>query len=246
MEVHEIRPLGDDVLVHATLAGRTSSGASIQQPFGAVCSDFRDGLVAETRYYRTWEEALASVGQPEIVYRRASPSDALDVAHLHAASWRAHYRGAYSDTFLDGDVVDDRVAFWTERLAREDDDRLTLVARSRERLVGFAHTVLGADPEWGALLENLHVARQTHRRGVGRRLMGDTAAELLQRSSSQGLHLWVLEQNRAAQAFYEALGGTHVGTSPTLPPGGDPTRLAGTPMRRRYAWPDPRVLLAEP
>ena len=187
-----------------------------------------------------------SAPAPEVVYRRASPSDALDVAHLHADSWRAHYRGAYSDTFLDGDVVDDRVAFWTERLASEDEDRFTLVARSRERLVGFAHTVLGADPEWGALLENLHVARQTHRRGVGRRLMGDTAAELLERSSSEGLHLWVLEQNRAAQAFYEALGGTHVGSSPTLAPGGDPTRLAGTPMRRRYAWPDPRVLLPEP
>ena len=76
--------------------------------------------------------------------------------------------------------------------------------------------------------------------------MGHTAAELLERSSSEGLHLWVLEQNRAAQAFYEALGGTLVGSSPTLAPGGDPTRLSGTPMRRRYAWPDPRVLLPEP
>ena len=84
---------------------------------------------------------LASVGQcSEIVYRRASPSDALDVAYLHADSWRAHYRGAYADGFLDGEVVDDRVAFWTERLASEDEDRLTLIARSAERLVGFAHT----------------------------------------------------------------------------------------------------------
>ncbi len=192
------------------------------------------------------EEALASVGSREVSYRRAGPRDAVDVAHLHADSWRAHYRGAYSDAFLDGDVVEDRVAFWTERLTGEDQYRFTLIAHAREGLVGFAHTVLGADPTWGALLENLHVARGAHRQGVGRRLLGHTAAVLLERSPSEGLHLWVLEQNRAAQAFYESLGGTHVGSSPTPAPGGDPTRLSGTPMRRRYAWPDPGLLLPEP
>ena len=187
-----------------------------------------------------------SAPAPEVVYRRANPSDAVDIAHLHADSWRAHYRGAYSDPFLDGDVVDDRVAFWTERLANEDPDRFTLTARSHDALVGFAHTALRVDPTWGALLENLHVAPATHRRGVGRLLMGHTAAVMLERSPSEGLHLWVLEQNRAAQSFYEALGGTHVGSSPTPAPGGDPARLSGTPMRRRYAWPDPGALLLEP
>ncbi|HTY98152.1 MAG TPA: GNAT family N-acetyltransferase [Solirubrobacteraceae bacterium] len=190
-------------------------------------------------------ETLASVGSAEVLYRHARPSDAVEVAHLHADSWRAHYRGAYSDAFLDGDVVDDRVAFWTRRLGSEDPDRFTLLARSRDGLIGFAHTALAADPEWGALLENLHVARCAHRRGVGRRLMGRTAGVLLERSPSEGLHLWVLEQNRAARAFYEALGGSHVDSSATPAPGGDPARLAGTPMRRRYAWRDPRVLLAE-
>jgi ketosteroid isomerase-like protein len=61
-ETHEVREVGDDVLIHATLVGRTSSGVEIHQAFGAVCSDFRDGLVTETRYYRTWPEALESVG----------------------------------------------------------------------------------------------------------------------------------------------------------------------------------------
>ena len=87
---------------------------------------------------------------PEVVYRRAGPSDALDVAHLHADSWRAHYRGAYSDSFLDGDVVDDRVAFWTERLASEDEHRFTLVARSPEPLSG-SPTRLWAQTRSGAL-----------------------------------------------------------------------------------------------
>jgi hypothetical protein len=28
--------------------------------------------------------------------------------NLHADSWRRHYRGAYADAFLDGDVLADR------------------------------------------------------------------------------------------------------------------------------------------
>ena len=53
-EVHELRPLGDDVLVHATLVGRTSPrGRRFSNLFWRPPLGLRDGLVAETRYYRT-------------------------------------------------------------------------------------------------------------------------------------------------------------------------------------------------
>lgn len=52
--------------------------------------------------------------------RLANPSDAEAIATLHAGSWRRHYRGAYSDAFLDGDVVSDRLAVWAERLREPD------------------------------------------------------------------------------------------------------------------------------
>jgi hypothetical protein len=41
-------------------------------------------------------------------FRPAGPDDAEKVGMLHADSWRRHYRGAYADSFLDGDVVADR------------------------------------------------------------------------------------------------------------------------------------------
>ena len=47
--------------------------------------------------------------------RVAGRSDAAAIAALHADSWRRHYRGAYSDAFLDGDVHADRLAVWTEQ-----------------------------------------------------------------------------------------------------------------------------------
>lgn len=49
-------------------------------------------------------------------FRLAAATDAAAIADLHAQSWRRHYRGAYSDAFLDGDVAADRLAAWTERL----------------------------------------------------------------------------------------------------------------------------------
>jgi len=38
-------------------------------------------------------------------FRPARASDSEAIAALHADSWRRHYRGAYSDAFLDGDVA---------------------------------------------------------------------------------------------------------------------------------------------
>ena len=100
-----------------------------------------------------------------IQYRLAHDADAPAVAALHADSWRRHYRGAYSDTYLDGDLASDRLAVWTERLRKPGPDQCTIVAAHDGVVVGFAHTILEDDPTWGALLENLHVP--TRSRGGG-------------------------------------------------------------------------------
>jgi ribosomal protein S18 acetylase RimI-like enzyme len=103
-------------------------------------------------------------------------------------------------------------------------------------LVGFANTFFDDDPAWGALLDNLHVAHGHNRRGIGSRLLALTAEAVLERPEPTGLYLWVLEQNRAAQAFYEACGGRRVGRRPVQPPGGVAGRLTGSPMGLLYAW----------
>src|SRR2546422_1092551 len=91
-------------------------------------------------------------------FRLAGPSDAEAVAGLHADSWRRHYRGAYSDAFLDADVFADRLAVWTDRLSEGRSDQCTIVAECDGAVVGFAHTALEDDERWGALLHNLHVS----------------------------------------------------------------------------------------
>ncbi|HEY8745743.1 MAG TPA: GNAT family N-acetyltransferase [Chloroflexota bacterium] len=175
-------------------------------------------------------------------FRLAGPADAEAVANLHAASWRRHYRDAYSDAFLDGDVGADRLAVWTDRLWQPDPQRCTILAEEGS-LVGFATTVFDDDPTWGALLDNLHVADGHKRRGIGSRLLALTADAVIARPEKTGLYLWVLEQNVDAQAFYHARGGRCVERTLVSPPGGIASRLTGAPMKLRYAWQEPTTLL---
>ena len=176
-------------------------------------------------------------------FRAACPGDAHAVAALHAGSWQRHYRGAYSDAFLDNDAAGYLLALWTERLAVLDPRAPTVLAERGGAVVGLAHTLLGQDATWGALIDNLHVLQGLKRQGVGTRLLALTGRAVLDWSPSSGLYLWVLEQNTGARAFYAARGGACVERREVTPPGGDPSRLNGKPMGLRYAWPDPSKLL---
>jgi ribosomal protein S18 acetylase RimI-like enzyme len=178
-----------------------------------------------------------------VEYRRAQAPDADPIAALHADSWQRHYRGAYSDAFLDGDVLDDRRAWWTSQLMDPQPNHYTVVAETRDDVVGFAHTILDADETWGALLDNLHVTTRLHRCGIGTHLMVMTADYLLAIGTPR-LFLWVLEQNTAAQRFYASRGGANVERAAVSPPGGNRDRLAGTPMKLRFAWTDISDLVA--
>jgi hypothetical protein len=174
--------------------------------------------------------------QASLQFRAATADDAQAVADLHADSWRRHYRGAYADAFLDGDVAEYLRPLWTERLAAPLPRSRTVLAEYGGQLVGLAHTFLDEDPTWGAFLDNLHVAHWLKRRGIGAHLLTLTRRAVRDWSPSSGLYLWVLEQNADARAFYAAQGGVCVGRDDVPPPGGDPARLTGSPIGLRYAW----------
>ncbi len=180
----------------------------------------------------------------ELRFRAACPGDAHAIAGLHAGSWQRHYRGAYSDAFLDHDTAGYLLPLWTARLATPDPQARTILAERDGTVVGLAHTLLGQDATWGAFTDNLHVLHGLKRQGIGTRLLALTGQAVLDWSPASGLYLWVLEQNSDARAFYAARGGACVERGEVPPPGGDAARLNGTPMGLRYAWRDPSKLLA--
>jgi len=170
-------------------------------------------------------------------FRSAGPEDAEQVAALHADSWRRHYRGAYADSFLDGDIETERRAVWLTRLAAPT-DTATVLAEDNDRLVGFVHVAFDNDPKWGSLLDNLHVQHDQRRTGIGTQLLARAGRAVSDSANGKAMYLWVLHQNTAAQQFYLAVGAANVETAPVPPPGGDPTRLNGAPDCFRMAWPD--------
>jgi ribosomal protein S18 acetylase RimI-like enzyme len=183
------------------------------------------------------------------VFRTAIVKDAEAVAHLHADSWRRHYRGAYSDSYLDGDILSDRVAVWSQRLDASAGmvtgagRAVTTLAEDEAGLAGFVHVVLDEDPRWGTLLDNLHIRLDRQRTGLGTALIRRAAAAVAERAQSPLMYLWVQEQNQSAQRFYAAMGGTCVEKAPIDPPGGVPDRLAGAPNKLRIVWPDASKLV---
>ena len=179
--------------------------------------------------------------QQEMIFREASRHDVEAIAALHAESWQQHYRGAYLDSFLDGDVLADRLAVWHARLATPSATHFTIGAFQSGEVVGFVHMILDQDPHWGTLLDNLHVTYRLKRHGIGRRLLTEAARELVQRRpADRQFYLWVLAQNRAAQAFYAACGGASAEIALSGPfPGG------GRALSHRIVWTDAAVLVSK-
>ena len=167
--------------------------------------------------------------------RPAAAGDVDAIARLHADSWRRAYRGALRDDYLDGDILPERLAVWRARLETPEAGEVAstvLAVDDDDRLLGFAHTIADVEPEWGSLLDNLHVVHDRRREGIGATLLRASASWVAATARRPVLHLWVLEANVTARRFYDDLGGRDVGGDVWEPPGG------GTAARRRYAWTD--------
>jgi ribosomal protein S18 acetylase RimI-like enzyme len=169
--------------------------------------------------------------------RETKKSDAEPIARLHAESWRTAYRGALSDAYLDGPIEAERIDFWRSRFEKPAENQFVVVAESRRHIAGFVCAYGGHDRQWGTFLDNLHVAPEQQRRGIGARLMVALASWSIKAYPGQGIYLWVLESNAAAQRFYEQMGGENAGVDVWTPPDGSAL------PKIRFAWPDTHALL---
>lgn len=171
-----------------------------------------------------------------IEYRPAEPSDADAIAHLHTRSWRESYRGSFSDEFLDGQLPEERIRVWRGRLDRPAENQFVQLAFDAASLVGFVCAYGANDPQWGSLVDNLHVAIDVKRNGIGTSLMRQAGTWLDSLYPNLGVYLFVLEANSSARCFYERLGGNNSGVSTMETHGGAVVRSC------RYVWPRARAL----
>ena len=167
-----------------------------------------------------------------IILRQADFSDYSAIAELHADSWKKNYRGIYSDRFLENEVDKDRLNVWFQRLESPVKNQLTTVAVLNNTIVGFSCAFLNDDPVFGSLIDNLHVTTTSQKSGIGKMLLADCAASIIQKGDNKKMYLWVYDSNHNAKAFYERLGGTKFETI-------EKTNTDGTTaMSCRYTWDD--------
>ena len=165
-----------------------------------------------------------------MTYRTANPNEAEAIAKLHAQSWQVAYRGILTDTFLDDEVLDNRLKVWTERFQNPSINEFIVVAVDNETIQGFVCVYGNADDQWGALIDNLHVLPELKGQGIGKRLMGEAAKWVREHYPDSSLYLWVYEANHLARQFYDKMGGEIVEEALYDNPGG------GRANTMRYAW----------
>lgn len=138
--------------------------------------------------------------------RPASAGDEHGIALAHVGAWQAGYRGIVADALLDGLSVADRAAWWGG-VIRAQRCRL-LVAQDDGRICGFAS--FGrlrdeqASPGEGEIW-TMYVDPGASRRGLGRALMAQ-ALHTLRDDGFGRVHVWALQANHRAIAFYQSCG----------------------------------------
>lgn len=170
--------------------------------------------------------------------RAATPDDAEGVARILVDTWRSAYRHIFPADFLAGLSYEERAQRWRERLAEFGSRLFTLVAEAGDgTLIGLVSGGVERDgvPGYDGEIYAVYVLPAYHRRKIGRQLMAAGARQLAA-DGYRALLLWVLEENRRARAFYEALGGQAVGRKSAV--------IGETPVIEvAYGWPDVEIFL---
>jgi ribosomal protein S18 acetylase RimI-like enzyme len=156
-------------------------------------------------------------GKMKPTLRRATMKDAPELAQIHVAAWHEAYRGTVPDSFLEQFTVQRRLKRFQEFLA--DNSAETYIVEYESRIVGFL-TLGGCRDEgversttgeiWG-----IYIRPAYWRRGFGRFLCQQGQNRLAAQDFSIAT-LWVLEANKRARSFYQAMGFKADGTRKVL------------------------------
>jgi ribosomal protein S18 acetylase RimI-like enzyme len=141
--------------------------------------------------------------------RQATTSDAHGIAEIVVRGWQTAYRAILPDDFLAGLSVGAREVAWRMRLESSADAGDSIwVAEVAGAAIGFVSCGPPRDkhlPSRAAEIYAIYVDPTSWRRGAGRALL-QTATTHLRSLGTEILVLWVLEENAAGRAFYEAMG----------------------------------------
>ena len=179
-----------------------------RDPHGARAH--REALRLGYRVFRTHAVTLP-------IIREARAADALAVAQVQVASWRATYQNILPEAVLSSLSVETQTAAFRETLASPRAGNRLWVVEARGRIMGFSASgpcdgeTVGGPCE----VQALYLLREAWGQDLGLALMTRTLEALRQDGCSQTI-LWVLERNARARRFYEAGGWQLTGAPRTI------------------------------
>ena len=119
--------------------------------------------------------------------------------YVHCTAWQEAYRGIVCDRYLDSMTVEATTA-----RARKFPEN-TLVAKDKEKVVGFAVYSLSRDEDLmdAGEVVAIYILSEYYGHKIGYRLMNEAVSRL---SEYNTIFVWVLEQNERAIRFYHRYG----------------------------------------
>lgn len=148
--------------------------------------------------------------------RKATTSDAYEIAGVQVASWHETYIGILPSGMIAALNIADRTQRWNDIIEgfSSENTGSAFIAISLDQTCGFIsvrrqsdHSLLahGFDGE----ITSIYVLQAAQCKGIGRALMRIGACHL-SNSGCSSVALWVVEGNLKARHFYRALGGQEI------------------------------------
>ena len=154
---------------------------------------------------------LESWSTARFAVRPAELADAAAIARVQTASWQSSYRGILPDSILDTMDPERRIGSRREILADANAFNLVAYDTTHGDIVGFANA--GPSRRQSHLvgeLYEIYIIDRAKAYGLGRELF-ETARDWCRSRKLATMVVWVLEGNRHARRFYEAMGGQLAG-----------------------------------
>ena len=135
--------------------------------------------------------------------RRMCPDDALGVARVHVATWRAAYSGLVPRTYLDALDVIDQARTWGERIAGWPAGMHGWVVENPD---GEIVAIASGGPDrrrdgaGAGELYCLYVRPSAQGQGIGRKLCERITRALID-DGIRRVRVWVLTENHAGRRF---------------------------------------------
>lgn len=141
-----------------------------------------------------------------IKIRRAKNSEAKAIANIHILSWQATYQGLMPEEILNSLSLEKRQQEWHERLQAGVE---VWVVEQKQNIIGFASVCPArdgdADPKTVAEISAIYLLPEHWNQGFGKQLCQIIFKNALN-NNFQAMIAWVLETNKPACIFYEAMG----------------------------------------